>query len=222
MKAIVLKSHAFPTAPLAMMVERTISGIKVFGGLALNYSVGGINPEAVKAAIAVGAKVIWMPTISARNHLTRMSTTSAAAYMGKLGGLSGDGIYLLDTSGDVIPEVVAIITLVKEANIILATGHVSLGEIKALAKEVKKAGLGKFMVTHPEFDMTWISNEEQKELLHYGAYFERWYFATTRLAGSLDPSIIAQSIREVGPEGTIISPDLRQMDNPYPLEGFGD
>jgi hypothetical protein len=53
MKAIVLKSHAFPIAPLAMMVERTISGIKVFGGLALNYSVGGINPEAVKAAIAV-------------------------------------------------------------------------------------------------------------------------------------------------------------------------
>ena len=222
MKAILLKSHAFPSAPLAMMVEKAVSGIKVFGGLALNYSAGGINPEAVKAAIAVGAKVIWMPTISARNHLKRMRTTSAAAHMGKLGGDLGDGIYILDASGEVIPEVAGIITLVKEADIILATGHLSLVEIKALAKEVKKAGLSKFVVTHPEFDLTWVSNEEQKALLHYGAYFERCYFATTKLAQRLDPSIIAQSMKEVGPESTIMSSDLGQVDNPNPVEGFKD
>jgi len=222
MKAILLKSHAFPTAPLTMMVEKAVSGVRVFGGLALNDSVGGINPEAVKAAITVGAKVIWMPTISARNHLKRMRTTSARAHMGKLGGVSGDGIYILDGSGEVIPEVVGIISLVKEADIILATGHLSLEEIRALAKGVKKAGLKKFVVTHPEFDITWISNEEQKALLHYGAYFERCYFAATKLAGGLDPSIIAQSIKEVGPESTIMSSDLGQVDNPYPLEGFRD
>ncbi len=222
MKAIVLKSHAFPSAPLAMMVEQVVSGIKVFGGLALNYSVGGINPDAVKTAIAVGAKVIWMPTISARNHLRHMKTTSAATHMEKLGGGFGEGICIVDETGEVIPEVVEIITLVKEADIILATGHLSLGEIKALAIEVKKAGLRKFVVTHPEFDITWISNEEQKALLHYGAYFERCYFPTTRLAQGLDPSIIARSMKEVGPESTIMSSDLGQVDNPNPLEGFRD
>jgi hypothetical protein len=222
MKAIFLKSHAYPTAPLAMTVEKAVPGIRVFGGLALNDSVGGINPEAVKTAIALDAKSIWMPTISARNHVQRVRTTSAAAHMGKLGGASGEGIYILDASGQVIPEVLRVIALVKEADIILATGHLSLEEIKALAKEVKNAGLRKFVVTHPELDMTRISDEEQKELLRYGAWFERCYYATTELGQSLDPSVIAESIKEVGPESTIISSDLGQVGNPDPLEGFRD
>lgn len=222
MKAIFLKSHAYPTAPLAMTVEKAIPGIRVFGGLALNYSAGGINPDAVQTSIALGAKVIWMPTISARNHVQRARTTSAAAHMGKLGGASGEGIYILDASGQVIPEVLTVIALVKEADIILATGHLSLEEIKTLAKEVKTAGLKKFVITHPELDMTWMSNEEQKEMLRCGACFERCYFAATELGQSLDLSVIAESIKEVGPESTIISSDLGQVGNPDPLEGFRD
>ena len=220
MKAIVLKSHAYPTAPLAAMVEKAVTGIKVFGGLALNDPVGGINPQAVKSAIAVGAKVIWMPTISARHQLKGMRTTSARAHMAKLGRGAGDGISILNASGEVMPEVVEIIALVKEADIILASGHLSLEEIKALAKEARRAGLRKFVVTHPEFDLTWMSNQEQRELLRYGAFFERCYFAATELGGSLDPSVIAESITQVGPESTILSSDLGQVGNPDPLEGF--
>jgi hypothetical protein len=220
MKAIVLKSHTYPTAPLATMVEKALSGIKVFGGLALNDSVGGINPQAVKSAIALGAKVIWMPTISARHQLKGMRTTSARAHMAKLGRGAGDGITILNASGEVIPEVVEIIALVEEANIILASGHLSLEERKALVKEARRAGLRKFVVTHPEFDLTRMSNQEQKELLRYGAFFERCYFAATELGGSLNPSIIAESINEVGPESTILSSDLGQVGNPDPLEGF--
>jgi hypothetical protein len=80
----------------------------------------------------------------------------------------------------------------------------------------------KFVVTHPELDTIRISDEEQKELLRYGAWFERCYFATTNLGQGLDPSVIAQSIKEVGPESTIISTDLGQVGNPDPLEGFRD
>jgi len=222
MRAILLKSHASPTAPLATLVEKAVPGIRVFGGLVLNESVGGINPEAVKTAIALGAKAIWMSTVSARNHLKHMNTTSAAAHMRKLGGASGEGIYILGESGEVVPKVREIITLVKEADIILATGHLSTEEIKALAKEVKKAGLRKFVVTHPESDISCMSNEEQRELLPYGAWFERCYFATTKLGQSLDPAVIAETINEVGAETTVLSSDLGQVDNPYPLEGFRD
>ena len=220
MKAIVLKSHAYPTTPLAAMVEKTVSGIRVLGGLALNDPVGGINPQAVRSAIALGAKVIWMPTISARHQLKGMRTTSARAHMAKLGRGSGEGISIVNASGEVMPEVVEVITLVKEARIILASGHLSREEIKALAKETRRAGLRKFVVTHPEFDLTWMSNEEQRELLRYGAFFERCYFAASELGGSLDPSVIAESITQVGPESTILSSDLGQVGNPDPLEGF--
>jgi len=221
MKATLLKSHHFVTAPLAKIVEKVVPGINVFGGLVLNEGTGGINPEAVKKAIALGSKVIWMPTVSARNHVRYLQTNYPASQTNELEGSSSNGICILDASGAVIPEVVQIIRLVKEANIILATGHLSLLETKALAKEVGKVGLSKFVVTHPEFDITWLSNAEQKELLPYGAYFERCYFSTTKVGRSLDPSIIAKSIKEVGPESTILASDLGQADNVRPIEGFG-
>jgi hypothetical protein len=222
MRAILLKCHASPTAALATLVEKAVPGIRVFGGLVLNESVGGINPEAVKAAIALGAKAIWMPTVSARNHLKHMKTTSAPAFLRTLGAVSGEGISILGESGEVLPEVREIIALVKKADLILATGHLSSAEIRALAKEVKEAGLRKFVVTHPESAISWMSNEEQRALLPYGAWFERCYFATTKLGQSLDPAVIAETIKEVGAETTVLSSDLGQVDNPDPLEGFRD
>ena len=64
MAAILLKSHVTITADRAALVEEAVPGIRVFGGLALNHPVGGINPYAVEAALQLGAAQIWMPTIS--------------------------------------------------------------------------------------------------------------------------------------------------------------
>src|SRR5689334_3370304 len=48
MRGIVLKNHFSQTAGLAYLVRKQIPGIEVFGGIALNTPVGGINPEAVR------------------------------------------------------------------------------------------------------------------------------------------------------------------------------
>jgi len=65
--AMVLKDHFISTAPVARVIQEKLgnTGVKIFGSLALNNSVGGINPKAVEIAIDFGAKMIWMPTISA-------------------------------------------------------------------------------------------------------------------------------------------------------------
>ena len=42
---------------------------RCFGGIVLNNSVGGLNCNAIDAAIAMGAKIVWMPTVSAKNHM---------------------------------------------------------------------------------------------------------------------------------------------------------
>ena len=47
MRGLLLKNHYTPTASLAYMVHQAIPGIEVYGGIALNASVGGINPVAV-------------------------------------------------------------------------------------------------------------------------------------------------------------------------------
>ena len=70
-QAFVLKDHFFPTMTTAATVERHFSDgrVKVYGGIALNNSVGGFNAQAVDVARAMGAKFVWMPTVSANNHI---------------------------------------------------------------------------------------------------------------------------------------------------------
>ena len=68
MGAILIKSHQNSTVERAWLVSKFVPGIKVFGGLVLNETVGGLNPAAVRLAVAMGAKQVWMPTRSARNH----------------------------------------------------------------------------------------------------------------------------------------------------------
>ena len=63
--AYVIKDHYFPTMMSAENISRHMDDgkCKVYGGLALNNSVGGLNLKAVDAACALGAKIIWMPTV---------------------------------------------------------------------------------------------------------------------------------------------------------------
>ena len=73
-RAIVLKSHNFPTADRAYLVNRVAAEkypdakFTAFGGLCLNHPAGGLNPDAVETSLKLGAKVIWLPTNTAENH----------------------------------------------------------------------------------------------------------------------------------------------------------
>ena len=48
--AVVLKDHFIPTVPIARAIQEKLfeTPVKIFGSLALNNSVGGINPKAVE------------------------------------------------------------------------------------------------------------------------------------------------------------------------------
>jgi len=51
MRGVVFKSHDFITNDRAYMVKRMVPGVELFGGIALNEPVGGINPVAVKTML---------------------------------------------------------------------------------------------------------------------------------------------------------------------------
>ncbi len=55
-----------------------------YGGLVLNEPADGFNPSAVAAALALGTRVIWMPTLDARAHreagLPRPDNAGSASY----------------------------------------------------------------------------------------------------------------------------------------------
>jgi len=69
MRAVLLKAHEHDTTGRAALVRRQVPGIETFGGIVLNHSVGGLNPQAVDGCIKLGGRMVWMPTLSSRHHI---------------------------------------------------------------------------------------------------------------------------------------------------------
>ena len=126
MGGFVLKSHHANTAGVARQVDRIVPGVRVMGGVALNAAVGGLNPSAVRMAGQFGARMLWMPTTSAANHVRYLDVSKT---MTSLRSDSGDEpLTILDDDGSVLPVVGAILGEAKTANMGLATGHLSPDE----------------------------------------------------------------------------------------------
>ena len=49
---LVLKSHEYPTQPLAWLLDQEYEGIDVYGAIALDWGVGGFNMEAVSVSLS--------------------------------------------------------------------------------------------------------------------------------------------------------------------------
>jgi Family of unknown function (DUF6282) len=207
MGAILIKSHQNSTVERAWLVSKVVTGIQVFGGLVLNETVGGLNVAAVKLALAMGAKEIWMPTRSALNH---------RLFHGESGGIS-----VLDAGGRLVPAAQAIIEAVAQTDCILSTGHLSPREAVALIHHARQCGVGKVLVTHPEWAPTFYPFAQQKELALLGnVWFERCFVSTTHLCGSVPFKVIEQAIIEAGVDSTVLSTDLGQPQTPPPAEGL--
>jgi hypothetical protein len=205
MRAIVFKSHVTCTADRATIAETVVPGVHVFGSVTLNEAVGGLNPVAVEAALNLGAKVVWMPTISARNHITRFE------------GRPPSGISLVTDGGELQPVLSDIFDLVKQHDAILGTAHVSMPEIVALVREARAAGVAKVVVTHPEVPWVDVPVDVQEELRDLGAAFERCYVSS--IDGVPFARIVAE-IRRVGPESTVLATDFGKSPLAPPVDGM--
>src|SRR5258708_3297509 len=143
-RAVVLKSHDSPTASLAWAVQREVGDtISVFGGICCDREIGGMNPAAVEVALGLGAKIVWLPTLSSRQDFDN----GIAAQL----GIPGPGIVVTDADDRLLAETHEILALVKQHDAILATGHVSAAEHYAVVKEF--AQTGKVLVTHATEDL---------------------------------------------------------------------
>jgi dihydroorotase-like cyclic amidohydrolase len=207
MAGVLIKSHHTLTADRALVAEHVVGGISIYGGLALNEAVGGLNPAAVEFALAMGARQVWMPT--------RDAAHGRAAQ-----GLAG-GISILDAEGALDPVVSEILALIRDADAILGTGHLSVSEITALVRQARDVGLRKILITHPECRLSWMEVEVQRTLAAEGAFFERCYL--NALPGSDAEVTIAEMaahIRAVGVAFTVLSTDLGRAGAPAPVEGM--
>jgi hypothetical protein len=207
MRAVVFKSHVTCTADRAAIAQKVVPEVHVFGSVTLNDAVGGLNPAAVEAALDLGARVVWMPTISAYNHIV------------KHGG-APSGVRLLTEDDQLQPVLSDIFDLVKQHDAILATGHVSMQEIAALVRAALAAGVRKVVVTHPEVPWVDMPADIQVELRDLGAIFERCYVSSMPAGGDVSCARIVSDIRQVGVESTVVATDFGLAALPAPVEGM--
>lgn len=222
MKAVVLKCHHGYTSDRMYFVRNLISGIDVYGGVVLNNAVGGINPFAVEAAINYGAKIVWFPTLSAKNHLDQMGAPEFGSSMKQKTKrrLDEKSITAVNDKGHLLPEVYEVIDLVADHDIVLATGHLSIREVKLVVKEAKQRGVKRLYVNHPEYIVNGTV-EEQKELAEMGAFIEHlaiFMYPMWPTKAGIDG--IVEMVKAVGPERTVLATDLGQVHNPPPWEGL--
>src|SRR5215510_10453188 len=112
MRAIVLKNHYDSTAGLAYLVRKLVPDIEVFGGVALNLPVGGINVAAVEHMAAVSGgfgRIVWMPTFDAENQV-RTSKEDRP-------------FVSVTQNGELLPAARDVITVIAKRDLVLATGH---------------------------------------------------------------------------------------------------
>lgn len=217
-KAFVVKDHYFPTMMSAQLVEKHLGSdkIKVFGGLALNNSVGVFNLKAIDVAYNMGAKFVYMPTVSSNHHITEHK-----GHFPGSGASSVDEkpIVYVDEKGDLCDEVKELVKyMAAKPELILATGHGSAREIDALISEAAKEGVRKIFVNHPHF-LIGATMEQVEKWAKLGAYIEI-------NAGVFPPfldvplDVITKIMEIVPPEQIVIDSDLGQKKNGSPVEGL--
>lgn len=219
MRAILLKDLNTMTADRAYIVNKVFPQIEVYGGLALNNAIGGLNPRAVEVAIKYGAKIIWMPTLDAKYGYEMAKKIKWMSFLLKPGKTKPKLIELV-VNGRLLPEVDEILNLIADAKVALASGHISPEERIALIDAAKKLGVDKIIMTHANLSQTYIPIEEQRELAKKGVYFEYCYNACMPLFDRQNPMEIVKMIQAVGPEHVIMATDLGQIFHPNPVEGM--
>jgi len=216
MKAVLIKSHATITGDRAQIAQ-SVTDFPVFGGVALNWHVGGLNKYAVECAAKLGAKEVWMPTTHAASYLKYVDHVPMFA---KSMPKDIKGISILREDGRVVPELGPILETIAKNGMILATGHLSPDEGLTLIAEARKAGVEKIVVTHPVASFVNYSVDQMREALSRGATYMEHVFndCTPQVANPLPPSALGDAIRAIGPEFCIMSTDSGQVVNPPPVK----
>ena len=209
MRAIVLKNHYDATSGLAWLAGKQAPGLEVFGGVDLNLPVGGMNANAVDYMAKMNGargRMVWMSTFDSEAQV-RLNKSNLP-------------FVRVSRNGELLPETKAVIAAIARHDFVLASGHVAADEALMLFREGQRAGVKHMVATHGMTPPTSLTVDQAKQAIALGAFIE---FCAGTLATPDAPQKIdrfAQQIRAVGPEHVILSSDLGQAGNAFPVDGL--
>lgn len=221
MRAVMLKCHHESTVSRAYLLDSEFPELRVFGGIVLNNYVGGMNPAAVEAALRMGGKEVWMPTVDAAYHAQVHGGTGRydVQEIGTPRVDSDSGVKVLE-DGRLTAAAIAALDLIADHDAILGTCHLSPEEIEALLKEAKKRGVKKILLTHPYFKVPGADLDFIKAMVKLGAKAEFGFCTISPMWNYASPEKVAQAIKALGAENCVLVSDAGQRHNPRPAEAL--
>lgn len=219
LKAVVLKNHLASTAARAVLVNKIVPQIEVFGGVVINHAVGGINPDAVDEMHRIGGKygkIVWLPTVDAEHHLQVFHK-------------SGSGIKVAE-NGKVLPQTAAVLKIVAKENLVLEIGHISSEEVMAVVGAANLLKIKNILITHVMADVPRLSLENMQRAAQTGAFLELAFVNDLMGENAVDErhknwhqvsiSKMAAAIKLIGVKQFVMNTDLGRKPNPLPAKGY--
>lgn len=206
----VLKAHEGSSAERAALL-----GDKAVGGVVLNSPVGGANADAVAVAAALGARVVWLPTISAPAHIAAASSPELSAHR---------GIAFREVSvvrdGVVLPEWLDVFDEVARTDMVLASGHLTMDEAVVALDTARRHGVQRLLVNHPGLTFLGWRDEHLQQFRALGAHLEIGVLADLLAdeAGPRTEDLVASYPHEL----LVFGSDLGHRDYPPIAEGIRD
>jgi hypothetical protein len=223
-RALVAKSHhhSMQTDILALgPVGLAETGVRVFGGVALNRTVGGLNPYAVELALGLGGRVVWFPTISSTAHIEFHRHHHHSGF--PVAGIplrDNEPISVVGEDGTLVPEAQDILAVIAERSAILNCGHLPADEIDVLVPAAVAAGVERIVVSHPDF-IVGADPERIGGWCRQGVFVEHCLAMVARPASDVSPvEKVAGFLRAAGVGHTVFSSDLGQKGNPLPVTAY--
>lgn len=191
MRGFVVKSHLWPTTTTAHMLRALYPELEVFGSITLNPPAGGVDPVSVEIAAQCGARMVWMPTWSARQDPPRPSVFMdrmkpfVKSVDPTLADLDG-GLTVLDAAGELTAAARQVVALCAEYGMTLASGHLPIAASLALSREAARAG-ARFLLTHPLSGSVGATVEDQLAVVAEGGMIEHVFIGCMPMHQRADP-----------------------------------
>ena len=208
--------------------KESVAPIACWAGYVCGRQTAPVSAKIVSRMIDAGVVAIWLPVF---NHVITLSTVGTYRRLldgdnapGWAGPLPWDkaltlGHYNLGEKGELKAEVREIVRICADQDVALFFGHATHPEIYKLAEEVNKVGLKRAVIDHPFSPFLNVSAAMMKELCSAGILFNFTWDELSPLLG-VDPQIMYNTIREVGPEHFTLSSDAGEPLFPDSVEAM--
>lgn len=216
MRAVVLKSHLWPTVSAAHYLRELYRGpVSVLPSVTLNPTSGGLEPWAVEAAADMGARMVFLPTWgSAGDRANGGFHHRLAGHFTHFDPARLSTLSLVDDAGRLGAAVQEILRLCAERDLVLGTGHSAWQESMLLCDAARKIGFERLVFNHPLSVSVHAPRDAIVSAARAGAKVE--FCWPTISPGRHPPAEVVALVGEIGADATLFTSDFFGGSNPPP------